>query len=195
MEGCWGGAEEQRPALVRLLSRTAPAPTPHDLVRNIDTDVEFDFSSLKENTDLTGRLADPDLQWTAGSVPAMPLNEAVRVHASVGPTLLDSLGSPHSFVFFGKECGRAYGAARCTPYVGTPGFFGGEGGWAQPCTVRLSSPLLPSPPSMCHTRSRRTGIGTWFPLAESLIEGLALRWPRIRGRGRGCCCLAGRTPS
>ena len=195
MEGCWGGAEEQRPALVRLLSRTAPAPTPHDLVRNIDTDVEFDFSSLKENTDLTGRLADPDLQWTAGSVPAMPLNEAVRVHASVGPTLLDSLGSPHSFGFFLSKSVAERMGQRGVRLTREPQVFGGEGGWAQPCTVRLSSPLLPSPPSMCHTRSRRTGIGTWFPLAESLIESLALRWPRIRGRGRGCCCLAGRTPS
>ena len=60
MEGCWGGAEEQRPAQVRRLSRTAPALTPQDLERNIEADLEFDFSSLKENTDLTGRLADPD---------------------------------------------------------------------------------------------------------------------------------------
>ncbi len=113
---------------MRLLSRTAPAPTPHDLVRNIDTDVEFDFSSLKENTDLTGRLAYPDLPWTAGSAPAMPLNEAVRVHTSVGPTLLDSLGSPHSFVFFWQGVWQSVWGSEVYALRGNPRFLGAKGG-------------------------------------------------------------------
>lgn len=120
-----GGAEKQRPvSLVRRLSRTAPALTPLDLLQNIDADLEFDYSSLNESTDLTGRLADPDLPWTAGSVPAMPLNEVVLVHTSVGATLLDSLGSPHSFIARSAVERMGQRGVRLTR---EPQVFGGEG--------------------------------------------------------------------
>jgi hypothetical protein len=81
--------------------RTATGP--HHLEPHLEPhlkpdDLQFDYSDLKEDTSLTGAMVDPDLPWTVGAVPAQPLGEVALVHTSIGPTLMDALGSPHSFV-------------------------------------------------------------------------------------------------
>ncbi len=110
------------------MRRTASAPPP-------PRTAHFDFE--RDDTVPFGVDVNPDLPWCPGAIPAIPQDEVAFIFTNIGPSLLDTHGSPRSLI--ARSAVEALGdliiSTPCAPFS-----FGGNGaGSALHCTATSSA--------------------------------------------------------